>query len=146
MFGLSTVKLIGLGLGVIALLAAVLWFRSVLNERAELRLWQEDVTTATRAAANRPKLAEANVAQQITLIGEAHKNCKTALGLQNQKVQALGDTTKQQQNATAEAEKRALQRAERVGAVVDGLLSSARSTGATARPCEPSKALREAWR
>lgn len=145
--GLSlTTKLIGGAIIGLALLAAFLWIKDAFDDRAELRLWQDDVVTATRAAANRPKLSVENVAQQITLLGEGLKNCKDKVGIQNNAITALGQTTATQQNASAIEQKRALQRVEAVAASADRLLQSSRSTGATAKPCEPSAALRKAWK
>ena len=145
-FGLSTIKLIGIGLGALALIAALLWIKDAFDDRAELRIWQDDVVKATRAAANRPNLSIENVAQQITLLGEGLKNCKEKVGIQNNAINALGQTTATQQNASAIEQKRALQRVEAVAASADRLLKSSRSPGATAKPCEPSPALRKAWK
>lgn len=144
--GLPTAKLIGLGLGILALIAAFFWFRGVLNERAELRDWQEQVTVATRLAADNPKLAKKDVAQQVGLLGKAIADLKAGIANQNAAINAHAEETKRQQEASAIAQKRVLQRAERAEATSRRLDASSRSSAATAKPCDPSATLTEAWR
>jgi hypothetical protein len=49
---LSTAKLIGIGVGALALIALVVTVLGWRSERNELRAWQGEVTSATVAAAN----------------------------------------------------------------------------------------------
>lgn len=140
--GLSTFKLIGIGLGALALIAAVLWFRSVLNERAELRTWQTEVVTATREASANPKLDKKLVAQQIRLLGDNIKQCKGALASQSAAVNRLGEETERLQGLAAEASRKAAQRVDKAMGVSERLLASSRSSGPH---CEPSAALKGAW-
>lgn len=142
---ISAAKLIGFGLGALALIAAFFWFRGALNERAELRDWQDQVTVATRLAADNPKLAKKDVAQQVGLLGKAISDLKAGIANQNAAINAHAEETKRQQEAATVARKRALQRAERAEATASRLNASSRSSAATARPCEPSEALTEAW-
>ena len=142
----STTKLIGFGIGALALVAAVLWFRGVINERNELRDWQAQVFVATRDAAANPKLAKKDVAQQIGLLGKAITDLKTGIANQNAAIERQAAETKRQQEESAIAQKRALRRVERVEATSERLIASARSSAAQASPCSPSEALEEAWR
>jgi hypothetical protein len=146
MMGLSTAKLIGLGVGALALIAALLWFKGVLNERAELRAWQGEVVTATREAAANPKLATNQVALQIQLLGKDIAQCKGALGRQNEAIGKLAADTRAAQDMAAKASVRAAERVERVGSTSERLTASARSSESQSKPCAPSKALTEAWR
>lgn len=143
--GLSTAKLIGFGLGALALIAAVLWFRSVLNERAELREWRDDVVVATRAASANPKLAESQVPLQIQLLGKSIAECKGALERQNAAVENLAKQTEAAQIMAAEASRKAAQRVKGIEGVINRLNASARSS----KPqdaCKPSETLAEQWR
>lgn len=140
----STAKLIGFGLGALALIAAILWFKGVLNERAELRDWQDQVTVATRQAANNPKLAKKDVAQQIGFLGKAIADLKTGIANQNAAINRLAAQTEEAQDMAAKASARAAGRADKAAATSGRLIASSRSV--QAKPCEPSKALTEAWR
>jgi hypothetical protein len=143
---LSTAKLVGMGVGALALIAAVLWFRSVLGERAELRAWKVEVVAATREAAGNPKLGEQLVGQQVRLLGGAIKQCKASIALQNMAIGQLATATAEQGRAVAAAQKRATERVGAVDATRRGLEASSRSSAAQAKPCAPSNALTEAWR
>jgi chromosome segregation ATPase len=136
-----TTKLIGGAIGLAVLLAAFLWFRSVLNERAELREWRDDVVTATRAAAANPKLDEKQVALQIQLLGTAIKACEGKLDSQNKAVSAVEASRKD----AAKALEKAAGRVEGIGKTIDRLNASARSSKPVAG-CEPSETLRSAWK
>lgn len=146
MFGFSTIKLIGMGiaaLAVIALITMVLGWRS---ERNELREWQSGVLTATRTASANPKLGKKDVAAQITLMGKAIADLKGAIVHQNAAIDQLALTTVEAQAAAKRASQKAEKPAGEALATSARLNASARSSASRAKPCEPSKTLRETWR
>lgn len=145
MFGFSTAKLIGFGLAALALIGFLLWVNGLRTERNELRAWQSEVVTATRAAADNPKLGKDGVARQIALLGQSIKDLKAGIANQNAAINAQAAETKRQQEASVVAQKRATQRAERAEATANRLAASSRSGGAQRNSCVPSEALKGAW-
>lgn len=139
----GTLKLIGLGVGILALIGLVLGlkhFKSLADERgAKLAT----ICQTTRTASGHPKLSCADVPAQITFMGEAMTALSNALKTQNAAVKVLGDETARQQQEAAQASRNAATRARGAEATSQRLAVSSRSGGP---PCEPSKALQGAWR
>ena len=146
MLNLATLKLIGYGVGalaVIALLAMVLGWKS---ERDHLRAWQGEVVAATREASANPKLDKKAVAQQIRFLGQAMADLKAGLAQQNAAVNALAAESDRQSKEAARAVSKAQGRAREAQVTSDRLAASSRSGGRSSAPCEPSKVLTEAWK
>jgi coproporphyrinogen III oxidase-like Fe-S oxidoreductase len=146
MMGLSTAKLIGIGVGALAVIGLIVMVLGWRSERNELREWQTSVVTATRQAAENPKLDKKNVPQQIQLLGQAVKDLKAAIARQNAAIDALALEASRQQKAATEAQKRAVERSKGASAVSDRLVASSRSQARKAAPCEPSETVKEMWR
>jgi hypothetical protein len=104
------------------------------------------ICTATRAAANQPKLDCKQTAQQITFMGEAVQALSNSLKVQNAAVSALGEQTKAQQAEAAKARQKAQERARGAEAAADRLIASSRSAVPQGPPCKASKAVEEAWK
>jgi len=143
---LSTAKLIGFGLGIIAVLGFIWLALSWKNERDALRDWQTVVVSATADASGNPKLRAADVPKQIRELGSSLETVKSSLARQNAAVTALEARTEQQQREASQASQDARTRAKGPERVSDSLSASSRSTERLAKPCEPSKALMEAWK
>lgn len=143
--GLSTAKLIALAVAAAAILSFVLlafhWKAQAADRKAELAT----ICQATRDAAGKPKLDCKQVALQIKYLGEAVGTLKGAIRSQNAAVDALGVETARQQAEAAQATKAAEKRASRAESASERLLASARSSERQSKPCEPSKALNDAW-
>lgn len=146
MFGLSTFKLIGIGIGVLAVIGLLVMVMGWKSERDALRVWQTEVLTATRDASANPKLGKKAVAEQVKLLGQAVKDLKGAIARQNSAIDQLAKTSAAAQAAAAQASQKAEKRAEGALAVSGRLNASARSGESQAKPCEPSKTLTETWR
>lgn len=146
MFGLSTFKLIGIGIAALFLLGLVAersrWMHRA--HAAEAKVTAD--CNATRIASNQPKLKCGDVPKQITFMGEAIGTLSAALDKQNAAVKAMGAETARQQAESAKASEKAKERADRAEATAERLAASSRSGGAAAKPCLPSKALQESWR
>jgi hypothetical protein len=144
--GLSTVKLIG-GLVALLLLAALVadrgrWMHRAHNAEAQLAA----ICTATRAAANQPKLDCKQVPQQITFMGEAVQALSNSLKVQNAAVSALGEQTKAQQAEAAKARQKAAESAQEAEAASQRLDASSRQKPPQGPACAPSKTVEEQWR
>ena len=109
MLGTLTSKLIAGGVGFLILLSAFLWFRGVLHERAELREWQHSVLIETQNASNNPKLIARDVGKQIQNMGQALKDFRDTIAVQNGKVE---EANKKSQDALAFAAQQAALRKE----------------------------------
>lgn len=139
-------KLIG-GLVALAALAGLIWglkhYKSLAEDRgAKL----EVICKATRDASGQPKLKCADVPKQVRFMGEAITTLSTALARQNAAVDALGKESDRQKAAAQQAILKAATRARGAEATSQRLTASSRADGRLAKPCEPSKALTEAWR
>jgi hypothetical protein len=143
---LATLKLIGYGVGalaVIALLAMVNGWRVQAHDRGEKLAV---ICQATRDASALPKLNCGEVPAQIKFMGQAVTSLSNALATQNAAVKALGAETARQQQASAQASQAAQERSQGAQVTSTRLEASSRSGERQAKPCEPSKALEEAWR
>jgi hypothetical protein len=144
--GLSTAKLIGLAIAAAAILSFVLLALHWKNTMTERGQKLEIICKATREAAAEPKLDCGNVVIQIEQLGTSLKTVTRALNDQSAAVAAMGEQTKAQQAATAQASQKAQERAGRAEATANRLTASSRAGEAQAKPCAPSKALQEQWR
>lgn len=141
---IATLKLIGYGVGALAIIALLTLVNGWRVERDHLRQWQTEVLVATRTASANPKLDKSAVAQQIKELGTALADTTSALTRQNAAVKALTDQQAAEQRASAVAQKAAQGRAEDAEAVAQRLRAQTRPAGSTAG-CEPSKQLQEQW-
>ena len=142
----STAKLIGFGIGLIAVLGFVFMALSWRAERDRLRDWQAVTLSAARDAAGNPKLLVRDVPQQVRELGDGLKRTTEALNRQSAAVDALGRRSAElvaEASRTASAARTRARTPERVSA---GLEASSRSSERLRAPCEPSEALTEAWR
>lgn len=73
---LSSKPILGL-LGIIVLQAVAIW--AISGQRGQLQRWQDDVTQATRDAADHPKLATRAVPQQVRNLGIGLAKARTAM-------------------------------------------------------------------
>lgn len=143
MFGLSYIKLAGLAIAAAAILSFVLLafhWKSAMTERGEKLAV---ICQSTRDASGNPKLKCAEVPAQIKFMGEAIGTLTTAIHKQNDAVAAMGTETARQQGESAKASQAVLGRAREAQATSSRLEASSRSGGPA---CEPSKALKGAWR
>jgi hypothetical protein len=143
---LSTAKLIGFGLGIIAVLGFValsLHWKAQASDRGQQLA---TICTVVRDASNNPKLKCADVPKQVALMGESLNATRSALDRQNAAVAALQKASEDQQQKAAQAVQEARQRAKGAEDVSADLLASSRAPERTAKPCEPSAALKEAWK
>lgn len=140
------VKLIGGAVAALMLLGLILGlkhYKALAESRGEKL---ETICKTTREAADNPKMACGNVTLQIGELGASVKNTKAALERQNAAVNALGAESERQKAEAAKASQRAATRARAAQDTSDRLAASSRSGEAQAKPCEPSKALKGAWR
>lgn len=143
---LSTAKLIGFGLGIIAVLgfiALALHWKAQASDRGQQLA---TICTVVRDASNNPKLKCADVPKQVALMGESLNATRSALDRQNAAVAALKQASEDQQQKAAQAVQEARQRAKAAADVSADLRASSRAPERAAKPCEPSAALKEAWK
>jgi hypothetical protein len=143
---LSTAKLIGLALAAAAILSIVLLALHWKNTMTERGQKLATICQATRDASGQKKLPCGDVPEQVKFMGEAVKTLSGSLARQNAAVAAMGEQTKAQLAATAQASRNAAERAGRAEATATRLTASSRAGEAQAKPCAPSKALQESWR
>jgi hypothetical protein len=145
MFGLSTVKLIGLGVGALMLLGLVLGLKHYKHLAAERGATIATICQATREASNLPKLKCGDVPAQITFMGQAVTALSNALKVQNAAVTALGAQSQREQAEAARARQNADKRAQAAESAADRLTASSHAGGHPGASCEPSKAVKEQW-
>jgi hypothetical protein len=147
MFGLSTVKLIGLAIAAAAILSFVLLAFHWKHQAADRKEQLATICAATRTVAANPKLACKAVPQQITLLGQAITDLKAGIAKQNAAIDAMGKESARQQADAAKAAQDARERARGAEATAERLRASAHSTQRLpGGVCEPSKAVQETWR
>lgn len=143
---LSTAKLIGMGVGLLAVVAFVLmalgWKKDAADRKEKLGV----ICAATRQAAGNPKLACKDVPVQIQLMGGSIANLKAGISRQNAAVDAMGQASAKAQQDADKAVSAAKERAKGASAASDRLSASARSSERQTKPCEPSKELERSWR
>lgn len=148
MFGLSPLymKLIGGLVAALILLGLVMdrgrWMRRAHSDEAQLAT----ICASVRAAADNPKMDCKLAAQQIGLLGQSIAYLKTGIAHQNAAVNALATESDRQKAEAAQASQKAATRARAAQATSERLEASSRAGEAQAKPCEPSKALKGAWR
>lgn len=142
---LTWIKIIG-GLAIVIALAVLVMDRNKWKGRAE-RYNGEAVSMyeATKLASGNPKLERKDTARQIGEFGKTVTTLKDSLARQNAAIEAAAQKTADQQEDAATALQRAAQRVEKAKAASERLTASARADGPQAG-CEPSEALKEAWR
>ena len=143
---LATLKLIGYGVGALAIIGLLAMVNGWRVERNHLRDWQTQVVAAARDASDSPKLAAKDVPAQIKLLGQGIATLKASIANQNAAIAALGKQSSDEQAAAAQASKTAVERASKAQATSERLNASSRAGEAQAKPCAPSKALSEAWK
>lgn len=143
---LATLKLIGYGAGVLAIIALLAMVNGWRVERDRLREWRTQVVAAARDASGSPKLAEKNVPAQIRLLGQSIAGLKDAVAKQNAAVAALGAESERRKAEASRAAKAAEKRADSAASTSARLSASARAGDRSKKPCEPSKELQNAWR
>lgn len=146
MMGLSTIKLFGIGVGALALIALVVTILGWRSERNALRLQVAAACTATRDAAANPKLDCKDMPQQIRLLGQSIADLKAGIARQNAAVNALSDASAKAQQDAEKAVSAAKERVKAAQATADRLARSAGDPARGKRPCEASDALKESWR
>lgn len=139
-------KLIGAGIGILALLGLVLGlkhYKSLAESRGQsLAL----ICQTTRDASGNPKMKCSEVPAQIKFMGDAIGTLTAALHKQNDAVAALGEETTRQQNLAVNAANQATQRQKPVAAAQQRLEASARSDGRKSAPCDLSPTLKDTWK
>jgi methyl-accepting chemotaxis protein len=143
--GFSTAKLIGIGLGALAIIALLAMVNGWRVERNHLRDWQAGVVQATREASGNPKLGKDQVSAQIGQLGKSVANLKAAIANQNAAVNELAAESGRQKAAAIEAAQRAEKASRGAQATSDRLAVSSRSGERLTKPCLPSPALKDAW-
>jgi hypothetical protein len=139
---LKLVSGIAAGLMLLGLILGLKHYKHLADDRgAKL----EVICQSTRDASGNPKLKCSEVPAQIKFMGDAIGTLTTAIHKQNAAVAAMGAETQRQQADSARASQVALERAGRAQATSTRLTASSRAGEAQAKPCEPSKALKEAW-
>jgi hypothetical protein len=145
MFGFSTVKLIGLGVGALMLLGLVLGLKHYKHLADERGASLATICQATREASGQPKLKCGDVPAQITFMGQAVTALSHALKVQNAAVAALGAQSQREQAEAARPVKTPTRRAREAEAAADRLTASSHAGGHPGASCEPSKAVKEQW-
>jgi hypothetical protein len=141
-----TMKLLGGLAGLLILVGLVLGlkhYKSLAESRGQSLA---TICQATRDASGQKKLPCADVPAQVKFMGEAVKTLSGSLARQSAAVAAMGDQTKAQQAATAQASQKAQERAGKAEATASRLTASSRAGEAQAKPCAPSKALTDSWK
>jgi hypothetical protein len=143
--GLSSlyVKLIGGAVAALLLLGLILGLKHYKGLAESRGASLAAICQTTRSAANNPKMKCGEVPAQIGLMGQAIANLKTGIAHQNAAVNALGAESDRQRAEADKAVLSASTRAHEAEATSARLSASSRSGGP---PCEPSKALKGAWR
>jgi hypothetical protein len=139
-------KLIGIGVGALAMIAAALAINGWRVERNELRAWQVSVVTAASGAAGNPKLKAKDVSTQIRLLGQSVADLKAALARQNAAVEAMAAASAKARQEAEKAVSSSKERAKVAQTTADRLKASASASRIEKGSCDPSKTLQESWR
>lgn len=141
-----TMKLIG-GIAVaLALAVAVHLARYWHAQATAARDQVTAICSAARAAAHNPKLDCRDTAEQVRTLGDSLEQTTGALERQSAAVNALAVKTAELQQSASAATQAGRERAADAQRVAGGLIASSRSSERVAKPCEPSEALKEAWK
>lgn len=139
-------KLIGYGLGALALIAALLTINGWRVDAADRKAKLEVICQATRSAANNPKMKCSEVPAQIGFMHDSIKALHAGIEKQNAAVDALGAKSKADHAAAVQASQAAQARARGAEAVAERLRASAEVPRKSEGPCEASKEAQNAWR
>lgn len=144
--GLSPAKLIALAVAAAAILSFVLlafhWKHQASDRGEKLAA----ICSVTRSAANNPKMKCSDVPAQIGFMHDSIEALHGGIEKQNAAVDALGAKSKADQAAAVQASQAAQARARGAEAVAERLRASARVAVPQSASCEPSKAVKDAWR
>lgn len=135
MFGLSTAKLIGVGIAALALIGFLAWVNSVRNERNELKAWQDGMVTVVTAEVpvDRRKTVKASTAaDEIRWLGREYRTVSQALERQSEQLVAAKKQTEAAQDSATVAARRAVESDKARKALRDRLNAPTRSSGLTA--------------
>lgn len=146
MFGFSTAKLIGMAIGLAAILGYIalsIHWKNTMTARGEKLA---TICTTTRTASNIKDLPCRDVPRQIEFMGQAIQSLSTSLATQNAAIKAQGEQAKTEETQKEQGSKIAAPRANRSEATASRLEASSRSSERSTKPCEPSKALQDAWK
>ena len=136
-------KLIGGALAAVVVLGLFLGLRHYKSLAESRGQTLAAICQATRDASGQGRLKCGDVPKQIQFMGEAIGTLTTALHKQSTKVEAMGAETTRQQKEAEQASQVARGRARAAQATSDRLTASSRAGGPS---CEPSKALKGAWK
>lgn len=137
------VGFIGAGLAVLAFVLMALHWKHQASDRGEKLA---TICSATRSAANNPKMKCNEVPAQIGFMHDTINVLHGAIEKQNAAVDALGAKSKADQAAAAEASRNAQARARGAEATSERLRASSRLAVPQSALCEPSKAVEEVWK
>jgi hypothetical protein len=143
---LATLKLIGYGLGALAIVALFTMVMGWETERDHLRTQVAATCAVTREAAANPKMDCKNVDAQIREIGLSVVNLKIAIIEQNDAVRRMSDASAKAQDEAVKAISSAKERVKAADATADRLRASASDNQRKKAPCEPSDELKGAWK
>jgi ABC-type lipoprotein release transport system permease subunit len=146
MMPFSTLKLIGIGLGVLAFIALLAMVNGWRVERDHLRAQVTAACDATREASANPKLDCKAMPQQIRLLGKAVLDLKFAIIDQNTAIGEMAAESERQRRNAVQAAEKARQRANGAEDAANRLIASASDPARQKQPCEPSAALKGAWK
>ena len=128
----STAKLIGFGIGALALLGFLAWVNGLRTERNELRDWQDGIVNAVSAEVpveRRKSVAANTAADEIRWLGQEYRTHVDALRIQSERLVAAKRRTESAQNNAAEASRKAVEADKARKAVRDRLIAPTRSGG-----------------
>lgn len=143
---LATLKLIGYGVGALAVIALLAMVNGWRVERDHLRAQAAATCAAIRSAAANPKMDCKNTDAQIRELGGSIANLKAELVKQNAAVAAMADASRNVREQAEKAISSAMERVKAAEGQSDRLASSSRDPARLNRPCEPSDALKGAWK
>lgn len=132
---LSTAKLIGIGLGALALIGFLAWVNGLRTERNELRAWQGEIVTVIQAEVpvdRRKSVKPGTVADEIRWLGREYRTHRQALEIQSERLIVAKQRTEGAQKSATEAAKRAVENDKARKVVRDRLTAPARTGGLTA--------------
>jgi hypothetical protein len=144
--GLSPISLIGMAAGALAVLAFVLLAFHWKHQASDRADKLATICTATRSAADNPKLGCGQVVVQISELGKSVATLKAGIASQNAAVNDLAAKSAASQAAAIEASRNAQARARGAEAASQRLRASSRVAVPLSASCEPSKAAKDAWR
>lgn len=128
----STAKLIAMGVGALALVAAFFWIKDAFDDRRELLAWQGEIVSAVQSEVpvERRKLVKPRtVADEIHWLGREYRTASSALASQSEKLRIAEGKTLAAQNTAANAARSALEADKPRKAIRDRLTAQERAGG-----------------